>query len=147
MVLGAFAGFVLMLVVGGFVGGFFAYLFVKKTEADARKGWNLVPVVVAAQDLQAGDTVEFEQISQRSVPEQLVSSSIVKPDSASYIVHQQLNAPVFAGEPLRWSGFVVHELPDGGSCRLEELEACQKLAPEIREKTLEELRTRLGVKQ
>ncbi|MEW6430094.1 MAG: Flp pilus assembly protein CpaB [Myxococcota bacterium] len=78
---------------------------IKKREADVRKGWNLVPVVVAAVDISEGTTVTMEMISQRSIPEQFVTSSVVKPDSASYIVNQKVLVALQAGDPLLWSQF------------------------------------------
>jgi pilus assembly protein CpaB len=88
-----------------FFAGTVAYSAIKKKEADVRRGWNLVPVVVAAVDLSEGSVVTFDQISQRSVPEQFVTSSVVKPDSASYVVNQKVLVPVQAGDPLLWSEF------------------------------------------
>ncbi len=85
--------------------GLVAYSAIKKKEADVRRGWNLVPVVVAAADLSEGSVVTFDMISQRSVPEQFVTSSVVKPDSASYVVNQKVLVPVQAGDPLLWSQF------------------------------------------
>jgi pilus assembly protein CpaB len=92
-------------VVLGLISGTFSYSAIKKKEADVRRGWNLVPVVVAALDLSEGTTVTFDMISQRSVPEQFVTSSVVKPDSASYVVNQKVLVPVQAGDPLLWSQF------------------------------------------
>lgn len=81
------------------------FAYSQKRAADARKGWNLVPVVVAAVDVTEGTTLTMEQLSQRSIPEQFVTSSVVKPDSASYIVNQKVLVPLQAGDPLRWSDF------------------------------------------
>jgi pilus assembly protein CpaB len=92
LVLGCFAGIV-------------SYSAIKKKESDVRRGWNLVPVVVAAIDISEGTVVTFDMISQRSVPEQFVTSSVVKPDSASYVVNQKVLVPVQAGDPLLWSQF------------------------------------------
>ncbi len=89
----------------GLIAGVIAYSAVRKKEMDVRKGWNLVPVVVAAVDLSEGSLVTMEMISQRSIPEQFVTSSIVKPDSASYIVNQKVLVPLQAGDPLLWSQF------------------------------------------
>jgi pilus assembly protein CpaB len=89
----------------GLVAGLIAWSAVKKKEADVRKGWNLVPVVVAAVDLSEGSVVTMEMVSQRSIPEQFITSSVVKPDSASYIVNQKVLVPVQAGDPLLWSQF------------------------------------------
>src|SRR5256714_954135 len=89
----------------GLCAGVVAYSAIKKKEADVRRGWNLVPVVVAATDITEGTVVSFDMISQRSVPEQFVTSSVVKPDSASYVVNQKVLVPVQAGDPLLWSQF------------------------------------------
>ncbi len=89
----------------GLFAGVVAWSAIKKKEADVRRGWNLVPVVVAAVDIAEGTTVTFDMISQRSVPEQFITSSVVKPDSASYIVNQKVLVPVQAGDPLLWSEF------------------------------------------
>ncbi|KFE66412.1 Flp pilus assembly protein CpaB [Hyalangium minutum] len=89
----------------GLLAGVVAYSAIKKKEADVRRGWNLVPVVVASQDIPEGTVVNFDMISQRSVPEQFVTSSVVKPDSASYVVNQKVLVPLQAGDPLLWSQF------------------------------------------
>jgi Flp pilus assembly protein CpaB len=94
-----------MVVAGG------SALYVHKRAADARRGWNLVPVVVAAMDIPEDTVVTMEMISQRSIPEQFVTSSVVKPDSASYIVNQKVLVPLQQGDPLLWSQFESKKLP------------------------------------
>jgi pilus assembly protein CpaB len=81
------------------------YAWVQKTRSEVRKGWNLVPVVVAAQDIAEGTPVTLELLSQRSVPEQFVTPSIVKPDQVASIINQSVRAPVSAGDPLSWQHF------------------------------------------
>lgn len=95
------------LVVGGFGAGFAAFTLVKKAEKEARAGWVLVPVVVAARDLEPGEPVAVTDMQQRSVPEQLVTSSVVRPESATFLVDQKLSVPVQQGEPLRWTYFAT----------------------------------------
>lgn len=95
----------IVAIVLGLLAGVVAYSAIKKKEADVRRGWNLVPVVVAAQDIPEGTIITFDMISQRSVPEQFVTSSVVKPDSASYVVNQKVLVPLQAGDPLLWSQF------------------------------------------
>ena len=87
------------------LGSGLGFVYVQKKTNDARKGWNLVPVVVAAQDIAEDTIVTMEMISQRSIPEQFVTSSVVKPDSASYVVNQKVLVPLQAGDPLLWSQF------------------------------------------
>lgn len=76
-------------------------------EPVSKKGVSLQPVVVAARAVQAGEALEMDDITQRSIPETLISADLVLPDSASYVVSQRLHAPLAAGEPLRWSDFSV----------------------------------------
>ncbi len=109
---------VALFLVLGVIGGFAGYSAVKKAEHDARKGWNLVPVVVAAQDISENSVVAMEMISQRSIPEQFVTSSVVKPDSASYIVNQKVLVPVQAGDPLLWSQFETTKAAERLSSKL-----------------------------
>jgi pilus assembly protein CpaB len=89
----------------GMLAGVMAYNGLKKKEHDVKKGWNLIGVVVANEDIPEGTVVTFEMISQRSIPEQFVTSSLVKPDSASYIANQKILVPVQKGDPLLWSQF------------------------------------------
>lgn len=81
------------------------YVRMRRAEQAIRHDWSLVPVVVAAQDLPEGTLVTMEMITQRNVPEQFVTSSVVKPDSASYIVNQRTLFPLQAGDPLLWTAF------------------------------------------
>jgi len=78
---------------------------IRKRESDVRKGWNLVPVVVAAVDISEGSVVTMDMVSQRSIPEQFVTNSVVKPDSANYIVGQKVLVTLQAGDALLWSQF------------------------------------------
>lgn len=64
-----------------------------------------VPVVQAAVDIVEGTTVTMEMIQQRNMPSMYVTSSVIKPDSASYIVGQKINVPVQRGDVLLWSQF------------------------------------------
>lgn len=89
----------------GLLAGIIAWSAIKKKETDVRRGWNLVPVVVAAQDIPEGTVINYDMISQRSVPEQFVTSSVVKPDSATYVVGQKVLVALQAGDPLLWSQF------------------------------------------
>jgi Flp pilus assembly protein CpaB len=139
-VLGVLSGFAvgfLVLVLALFVGG---YAWAQKKVREAKEGWNLVPVVVAAQDIPEGTVVTFDAISQRSVPEQFVTSSVVKPDSVSYIVDQKILVPVQAGDPLLWSQFetkkktgglvAARDIPVGAKLTEEDMEA-RGMDPEI----------------
>src|SRR2546423_8734262 len=109
---------IVALVLGLFA-GIIGYSAIKKKEADVRRGWNLVPVVVAAVDISEGTVVTFDMISQRSVPEQFVTSSVVKPDSASYVINQKILVPVQAGDPLLWSEFETTKAAERLSTKIE----------------------------
>ncbi len=99
-------GMPLALAAGMMLMGFaVAWSALMKEQSDVRRGWNLVPVLVATVDLSEGTVVTMEHLSQRSVPEQFVTSSVVKPDSANYVVGQKVQVAVAAGDPLLWNQF------------------------------------------
>lgn len=104
---GVVVGLGVGLVASGFVAGFLAYIFVKKTEREVRAGWTLTPVIVAQRDIAPGEVLTLDDVAQRSVPEQFVTSSLVRPDSSVYVINQSLTVPVQAGEPLRWAFFAT----------------------------------------
>jgi pilus assembly protein CpaB len=89
----------------GLLAGIIAWSTLKKKELDVRRGWNLVPVVVASQEIPEGTVVTSEMISQRAVPEQFVTTSVVKPDSAPYVEGQKVLVALQKGDPLLWSQF------------------------------------------
>lgn len=75
-----------------------------------------VAIVVAAVDIPAGKKVTLEMLSQRNIPKRFATSSIVKPDSASYLINQPTRRAMLAGDLMLWSSF------DGD---LRVLEACE----------------------
>ncbi len=98
-------GLLMGLIVGGMVGGLVCGFIISRRMEKARRGWNLVPVVVATQEIPEGEKVTFEMISLRSVPEQFVTSSAVEPDAVIRIIDHRLNVPVQQGDMLLWSQF------------------------------------------
>jgi pilus assembly protein CpaB len=94
------------LILAGLAGAI-AFSAIKKKEADVRRGWNLVPVVVAASDIPEGTVITLDMISQRPVPEQFVTSSVVRPESANHVVNQKVLVPLQAGDPILWSQFAT----------------------------------------
>ena len=66
---------------------------------------SLVPVVVAAVDVPPGTPLTYDMLSQRSMPEMYVVSSMVKPDAASHLLGGKSLRPIAAGELLLWNDF------------------------------------------
>lgn len=64
-----------------------------------------VTVVIATRDLAVGEVVTSGDLAQLEVPAKYVTSSVVKPDSASYIVDQKVQVPVLKGDFILWSAF------------------------------------------
>jgi pilus assembly protein CpaB len=87
------------------IAGVVSYSAIKRQESAVRRGWNLVPVVVAAVDISEGTELTMEMIATRAIPEQFVTASVVKPDSAAYVLNQKVLVPVQPGDPLLWSQF------------------------------------------
>ncbi|MBN1206408.1 MAG: SAF domain-containing protein [Myxococcaceae bacterium] len=105
IILGLVAG----LGVGGLGTGFIAslasYAVMKSVEKSAHRGWLLKPAVVASRDLAPGEKVTRDAMATRDLPEQFVTSSVVKPEAAGYVMDQLLIAPVRAGDALVWGFF------------------------------------------
>jgi len=100
------SGLLVGILIAGAILGFVSVTWVKKAGADARRGWVLKPVVVAAVDLPEGQRLTYEMISQRSVPEQFVTDSNVSPGAAPSILNKTVAVPVHAGDPILWSHFL-----------------------------------------
>ncbi len=103
----------------GLLAGIVAYSAIKKKEADVRSGWNLLPVLVATQDIPEGTTVTYEMIAQRSVPDQFVTSSVVTPENARHVINQQLLVPVQKGDPLLWTQFETSRIAERLSTKVQ----------------------------
>jgi Flp pilus assembly protein CpaB len=84
---------------------FATFMYARKTRAEALKGWNLVPVLVASSDLKMHDVVTFENLSQRMIPEQFVTSSNLSPERAKDILSQMTSVPLRAGDM-----FLFHQI-------------------------------------
>ena len=94
---GALVGFALgVLVVGGVV-GLAGYAWVKRSEKLHKRGWNLVPVVVAAQDLPPGVPLTDAELARRPIPEQFATDSVVRPEAVEAVLHQPLLVPLSDG--------------------------------------------------
>lgn len=87
----------------GLLAVFLMYSRVKHEEDQVRAEWDLVPVVVASEDLRTGELLSPKNIASRSIPRRLVTDSIVKPESAAYVLTQPILMPHHAGDPLRWT--------------------------------------------
>ncbi len=101
ILIGGAIGFVVAAVLVGAVG----FVYAKTQAADARAGWNLVPVVVASADLPADTVITVDMLSQRAVPEQFVTSSIVQPENVKWIVNRKLRVPMQKSDPMLWTHF------------------------------------------
>jgi pilus assembly protein CpaB len=132
------AGLVLSCLLAGIVG----YPLSQKLMKEKRKGWELVPVVVAAVDMKAGDPVSMENISQRSIPEQFVTRSVVRPDSASYVVDRPLLVPLNAGDPIPWAAVEDDASAVACSRRVDELLRLRPVVSPALQRVGDELRDR-----
>jgi hypothetical protein len=72
---------------------------------EVQKGWRLKPVMVATVDLPVGAALGPESCTERSVPEQFVAPSMIRPDQLGSLVGRRLVMPLVAGDPLLHSAF------------------------------------------
>ncbi|MFT3838339.1 MAG: protein kinase [Myxococcaceae bacterium] len=65
----------------------------------------MVTVLIYQEDLDRGAIVQAPQMAEQQVPANSVTTSIVKADTATYIIGHKLQVPVQKGDQLRWSDF------------------------------------------
>ena len=92
-------------IVLGLLAGVIAWQSIERKRMEVQKGWNLVQVVVAGQDVPAGTTLDLDMIAQRDIPSQFVTNSIVRPESANLVVGQKVLVRLQTGDPIMWADF------------------------------------------
>jgi Flp pilus assembly protein CpaB len=97
----------------GALGGMFGYSVVQRQAKRARAGWNLLPVIVAAEKIPAGTKITYEVLAQRPVPEQFVTSSVIRPDQVGEIIGHSVTVPLQQGDFLLWTEFAT--IPRSGA--------------------------------
>jgi pilus assembly protein CpaB len=83
--------------------GLLAFVALRVRAAEARRGWTLTPVVVAQTEISEGATLTRELVAERLVPEQFVSSSVVRPDKAEFLDGAKVLVPLQRGDPILWT--------------------------------------------
>lgn len=94
------------VVVGLFL-GIIHYSKTRRDELEARRGWDLVPVVIAATDIKRGQLLTFDRISQRAIPEQFVSEDLVKSDDVARAVNRPAANDLREGDLVYWGAICV----------------------------------------
>ena len=89
----------------GVLAGAFAWMTIERKKKEVQEGWTLKPVIVASRDVPEGTILDFDMIQQRRIPEQFVTGSVVKPESANHVVQQKVLVPLQRGDPVLWSHF------------------------------------------
>lgn len=96
----------LVIAVGLFFVGFVvSFIAIEKRRNDVMKGWNLVPVLVATAPIAEGTKITADMVMAKSIPEQFVTASVIKPDSLNYILENRVLVALQANDPLLWSQF------------------------------------------
>lgn len=80
--------------------------------AGAREGWDLVPVVVLGRDVPEGQALTFEDLTQRQLPSQFASASVVTPNDVSRVVGRGPSMPLKKGDLLLWAAFTDYSATD-----------------------------------
>lgn len=87
----------------GLLAGASVWLALREQGRRAREGWELVPVVVAAVEIPRGTTLSSGLLAERKLPQQFVTSSVVRPEGLRDLAAQRLVVPLQKGEPLLWT--------------------------------------------
>lgn len=90
-------GLILGLVVGGLVG----YQVTVREKRAAMAGWQLEPVVVAAQKIPAGTRLGLDLIAQREMPLQFITGAVAKPTDAARLQGSRTLVALEPGDLIR----------------------------------------------
>jgi Flp pilus assembly protein CpaB len=88
------------LVVLGSVEAAGVFFLSQKQVRDAKRGWNLVPVLRATHPLEPGAMLSRADFEVASLPEQFVTESVVKPVDLGIALGQQVQLPMAPGDWL-----------------------------------------------
>ena len=70
----------------------------KRGALQSRRGWKLVPAMVAARDLPEGTVLEVPDLVIQDVPEELVTASVVRPGGTATVSGQKLQVAMMKGD-------------------------------------------------
>lgn len=90
----------------------FTFVNVSRKVDEARKEWELKPIVVAARDIRMGETLTFDLLSQRSIPARFVTDSMVLPADVMLVINRPASMPLQAGDALLWAVLADTSAPD-----------------------------------
>lgn len=76
-----------------------------RTRAAVQQPQDMTTVLVVGFDLEEGTVLTSSMLEERDVPERWVTSSIIRPDAARFVVGQKLNVPMQKGDFLLWTAF------------------------------------------
>ena len=79
------------------------YLVLQKKNREVKAGWNLLPVQVASRDLKGGESLNADALTERSIPEQFVTDSVITAGSRDKALGRRLLGAVREGEPITWT--------------------------------------------
>lgn len=80
-------------------------------------GWDLVTVLVAADDLPQGTTLTSQNVARRAYPAKYVSDRAITPDAIESVVGGELTANAEKGKPILWTDLKPAEVASGGLAR------------------------------
>jgi pilus assembly protein CpaB len=111
----------IVLLVVSIICGFAAMLLMnshlRSKEAQYRKQFELVPVMVATQDIPLGtvltEDMSFKLLGTRSDPKRTVTSDTVVPDKIGLLLGQKFQRTLYKGDVLKWSHMEGERLRGG----------------------------------
>lgn len=97
----------LFAIIGGVAAGVIAVLLVQyhlqKQKETIFAGMELVDIIVAAKNLEAGTQVSKSVLSKRKMPKKYVHGSAITLKDVNLILGQELNYPLQKGDPVLWT--------------------------------------------
>ncbi|MCD6497330.1 MAG: Flp pilus assembly protein CpaB [Deltaproteobacteria bacterium] len=92
---------IIALLMGG-TAVFGGYTVIRMQVKEKTAGWQLEPVLAAAQDIQSGTRLNQQLITVKMVPRRFIFESMIKPNEKEAILSQEVVGNIKKGEPIHW---------------------------------------------
>lgn len=91
--------------------------YIRRSIDEKTSGWDMITVMVAADDIPQGTTLTSQHVARRPYPAKYVSDRAITPDAIESVIGGELLANAEKGKPILWTDIRPAEIASGGLAR------------------------------
>ena len=92
---------IIAVILGG-LASLLVWVQLDKWKNEARQGWELKPVIVAAETLQPGTFISNELLRHEQMPSRFIYDGVLQPRDLDFAIGREVLFPIKANEPIHW---------------------------------------------